>query len=222
MNFCARLSGADGGIAITTRARSVHERNFVAIMRSRMRLGRVILGWRASLLMAAMGASQDSTRQDPATQAAPARTSSQNDNLPSAPSAARIKTAPPPACSTGSGGRAQRRRLPRRPLPNRRRRAPREPGQIWELPPDADPTATIRQRVNEVPVVFTVTDRHGHYVKDLQRSDFQILDNNQPPAASPQFSAVRPTCRWKSVCWWMPATRCATASASSRIPRLSS
>jgi VWFA-related protein len=29
-------------------------------------------------------------------------------------------------------------------------------------------------------VVFTVTDRHGHYIKDLQKDDFKVVDDQQP------------------------------------------
>lgn len=152
-----------------------------------MRIGRVILGLAGVLLMAAMGATQDSTRQDPATQAAPATNSSQNDNLPSAPSAERMKTAPPPpAPPTPAAAPAQT--TPAQTAPEPPAQSAPGAGPDLGLPPDADPTATIRQRVNEVPVVFTVTDRRGHYVKDLQRSDFQILDNKQPPAAVRSFS----------------------------------
>ena len=39
---------------------------------------------------------------------------------------------------------------------------------------------TIVKTVNEVNVVFTVTDKHGHYVKDLKREDFKVLDDNKP------------------------------------------
>ena len=39
---------------------------------------------------------------------------------------------------------------------------------------------TIPVRVNEVSVVFTVTDKHNHYVKDLTKKDFQVLDNQLP------------------------------------------
>ena len=39
---------------------------------------------------------------------------------------------------------------------------------------------TIRVPVNEVSVVFTVTDKHNHYVKDLTRKDFTVLDDQQP------------------------------------------
>jgi VWFA-related protein len=39
---------------------------------------------------------------------------------------------------------------------------------------------TIPVRVNEVSVVFTVTDKHNHYVKDLTKKDFAVLDDQQP------------------------------------------
>lgn len=39
---------------------------------------------------------------------------------------------------------------------------------------------TIVKTVNEVNVVFTVTDKHGHYVKDLKKEDFKVLDDNKP------------------------------------------
>lgn len=39
---------------------------------------------------------------------------------------------------------------------------------------------TIRTRVNEVHVVFTVTDRHGRYIKDLKSNDFRVIDDQLP------------------------------------------
>jgi VWFA-related protein len=55
---------------------------------------------------------------------------------------------------------------------------------------DADsPVTTIRAFVNEVNVVFTVTDKHGRYVKDLKRDDFQVLDDNKPARQIRSFSA---------------------------------
>jgi Ca-activated chloride channel family protein len=39
---------------------------------------------------------------------------------------------------------------------------------------------TIRRNVNEVPVVFTVTDKHNHYVRDLNKKDFKVLDDGRP------------------------------------------
>jgi VWFA-related protein len=39
---------------------------------------------------------------------------------------------------------------------------------------------TIRTLVNEVSVVFTVTDKHNRYVKDLSQEDFKVVDDNRP------------------------------------------
>ncbi|HEY6302173.1 MAG TPA: VWA domain-containing protein [Terriglobales bacterium] len=39
--------------------------------------------------------------------------------------------------------------------------------------------ATIRHVVNEVRVVFTVTDRHGRYIKDLKSTDFRVIDDQK-------------------------------------------
>ncbi len=47
---------------------------------------------------------------------------------------------------------------------------------------DVDPDIpTIRTQVNEVNVIFTVTDKHGRFIKDLKQNDFKVLDNSQPP-----------------------------------------
>jgi VWFA-related protein len=54
-------------------------------------------------------------------------------------------------------------------------------------PSQSDITTTIRRTVNEVNVVFTVTDKHGHYVRNLKQSDFQILDDGKPVAAISSF-----------------------------------
>jgi VWFA-related protein len=43
-----------------------------------------------------------------------------------------------------------------------------------------DSVTTIRKTVNEVNVVFTVTDKHGRYVKDLQKDEFKVVDDNKP------------------------------------------
>jgi len=57
--------------------------------------------------------------------------------------------------------------------------APAQP----ENPPKSDSdesVATIVHVVNEVRVVFTVTDRHGRYIKDLKSNDFRVIDDQQP------------------------------------------
>jgi VWFA-related protein len=46
---------------------------------------------------------------------------------------------------------------------------------------DAEDSVTkIISTVNEVRVVFTVTDRHGHYIKDLKRDNFRVIDDQRP------------------------------------------
>lgn len=52
-----------------------------------------------------------------------------------------------------------------------------------------NPQATIRTQVNEVNVVFTVTDKHNHFVKDLKKDDFRVLDDKKPPQSVRGFSA---------------------------------
>jgi Ca-activated chloride channel homolog len=50
-----------------------------------------------------------------------------------------------------------------------------------------DSDTVIRKTVNEVNVVFTVTDKHGHYIKDLKKDDFKVLDDNKPAAEIRSF-----------------------------------
>ena len=46
---------------------------------------------------------------------------------------------------------------------------------------------TIKLGVNEVNLIFTVTDRHGHYNPNLQQSDFALLDDQKAPARVNSF-----------------------------------
>jgi len=40
---------------------------------------------------------------------------------------------------------------------------------------------TLRQSVNEVDLIFTVTDKHGHYIPNLKQNDFALLDDGKAP-----------------------------------------
>ena len=51
------------------------------------------------------------------------------------------------------------------------------------------PLETIKKRVDEVNVVFTVTDKHGHFVKNLSKSDFRVVDDNKPAVSIVSFSS---------------------------------
>jgi Ca-activated chloride channel homolog len=46
----------------------------------------------------------------------------------------------------------------------------------------SDGNFTIRTNVNEVNLIFTVTDKHGRFIQNLQQSDFALLDNQKAPA----------------------------------------
>jgi len=51
-----------------------------------------------------------------------------------------------------------------------------------------DQLTVIRKRVDEVNVVFTVTDKRGHFVKDLTQNDFKVYDDNKPAESVRSFS----------------------------------
>jgi len=46
---------------------------------------------------------------------------------------------------------------------------------------------TVKITANEVSLIFTVTDKHGHYIPNLQQSDFALLDDQKAPARVNSF-----------------------------------
>jgi VWFA-related protein len=61
-----------------------------------------------------------------------------------------------------------------------------QPVQSGATPTDMN-TPTIRLGVNEVSLIFTVTDRHGHYIANLNQNDFALLDDQKAPAKVNSF-----------------------------------
>lgn len=55
-------------------------------------------------------------------------------------------------------------------------------------PRAGDEQFIYRTRVDEVNVVFTVTDRRGRFVKDLTQDDIRVLDDEKPPSAIIHFT----------------------------------
>jgi Ca-activated chloride channel homolog len=51
-----------------------------------------------------------------------------------------------------------------------------------------DTVTVIRKRVDEVNVVFTVTDKRDHFVKDLTENDFRVIDDSRPALSIQSFS----------------------------------
>lgn len=61
--------------------------------------------------------------------------------------------------------------------------AAQQPGQ----PPAEDNGPVIKVGVNEVNLIFTVTDKHGHYIPNLKLSDFALLDDQKAPERVTSF-----------------------------------
>jgi VWFA-related protein len=49
------------------------------------------------------------------------------------------------------------------------------------------PGFTIVRNVNEVSLIFTVTDKHGNFIPNLKQSDFALLDDQKAPARITSF-----------------------------------
>jgi Ca-activated chloride channel family protein len=120
-----------------------------------------------------------------------------SDDLPSAPSAVqeeRSKPKPPPPAAPLASGQPQASTVSAETAPQATppaKTAASKSGAVQanpstqgkagqDLNPPDDPTTTITKTVNEVNVVFTVTDRHGRYVKNLGKGDFSVLDDRKP------------------------------------------
>jgi VWFA-related protein len=132
----------------------------IVLMKSRIFLLLVVL----LLLAGSLIGQASAPAQNP-----PAKTSPSPDDKTQAPAAPASSTpTPAPPASTTAAPAA----------PTAAGQAPRA-----ETPAKSDTdesVATIIHVVNEVRVVFTVTDRHGHYIKDLKRTDFRVVDDQKP------------------------------------------
>jgi len=103
-----------------------------------------------------------------ATQNSPAKTSAPPDGKTQAPVGTPASSTPTPAA-------------PAPAAPAATGQAPAQPGSSAKAKSDSDESvATIVHVVNEVRVVFTVTDRHGRYIKDLTSNDFRVIDDQKP------------------------------------------
>jgi VWFA-related protein len=102
------------------------------------------------------------------------------NELPSAPSA--VKQPPPPPAPP-----------PQSPQPEPVKASPPAsvaPSASPASTPKSEgplPLETIVKRVDEVNVVFTVTDKHKRFVKNLSEFDFKVLDDGRPPQSLVHF-----------------------------------
>jgi VWFA-related protein len=118
--------------------------------------------------------------------------------LPSAPSTSQQQSQPQkaaPAPVQPSAAATQQAQAPASSKSDETQAAQNQPSQAGPPAPappsqsEDDSLATIRHTVNEVNVVFTVTDKHGHYVRDLKKDNFKVVDDNKPPAEIRSFRA---------------------------------
>lgn len=108
------------------------------------------------------------------------------DNLPAAPSTSKQQNSAPAQRQAGPAPQSAPQSDPATSSPassaDKTTAAKTDTGNSQNpagTPPADETTATIRATVNEVNVVFTVTDKHGHYVKDLKKDDFSVRDDGR-------------------------------------------
>jgi VWFA-related protein len=86
---------------------------------------------------------------------------------------------------------AQPQSAPTQPSSSQSQAAPAGSGQSAQQPnqqSNNDGQFTIPVSVNEVYLVFAVTDKHGHFIRDLKQSDFALLDDHKAPSQVYSFT----------------------------------
>ncbi|MEO8726628.1 MAG: VWA domain-containing protein [Acidobacteriaceae bacterium] len=131
-------------------------------------------------------------------------------NLPSAPIPQIAPPPPPPAPAVEKkpGPPAFEDLYPRNPVSAQAQSTPSAASNSSNVPPNKASAPAVVQQQNkttsapaqdepykfttesrEVDVVFTVTDKHGRFVRNLTAGDIHVLDNKQPPQRVVNFSA---------------------------------
>ena len=122
-----------------------------------------------------------------------AQASTPTTNLPSAPSTQSNTPTPTPAPQPQAA--TPQATAPAQPAAQQTPAATQDqtqtPSTDQPLPgPQAPPSggADIVVRVNEVNLIFTVTDKHGKFITGLKRENFGLLDDGRPPTAVLRFT----------------------------------
>ncbi len=111
---------------------------------------------------------------------------SQQEPLPSAPSASKYPPKPKPSAPPADNNAASQQPA-----------APQQPSTPAQAPAansaqnpadEQEPLTTITKRVDEVNVVFTVTDKRGRFIKDLTQKDFRVFDDDKPAQSIRSFN----------------------------------
>jgi VWFA-related protein len=94
---------------------------------------------------------------------------------------------PPAASPQTSTPATPQQRGTQPPTPSTQQPPAQQPGAA-SLPNPDQPTQTIRVQVNEVNLIFTVTDKKGKFITGLKRENFGLLDDGRPPLAVLRFT----------------------------------
>jgi VWFA-related protein len=159
----------------------------------RFRACALFLGWLVMLSVVGLSQSVDPNSLP----SAPSATAQQNAPAKQTPPS-EAKPAPAPDPKPASGQNSQTAPPGSAPAapPAQSTPSPTSPAQPRPVAPrvedpdksDADEAVTtIKVPVNEVRVIFTVTDKHGRYIKDLKRNDFRVIDDRKPAAQIRSF-----------------------------------
>jgi VWFA-related protein len=147
---------------------------------------RLILGCAAlGLSIAGFGQSSSSELPEaPSSTITPQKPKSQDPTPPAQTPQAQQQPAPADQQPTLTDLSPKQQQAPANPSPaNAQEQQPTKPGgqKPTDVTPDPNgPETVIKVNANEVNVVFTVTDKHGRFVKDLKKEDIKVLDDNKP------------------------------------------
>jgi VWFA-related protein len=139
-----------------------------------------LIAFGASAAMAALGFGQAPQNELPSAPSATAQEKKQAAKPAGAeaPKDVPAKGAPPSAAQPPAGPVPAE--TPKQEAATPPMGAPQKPADAAGAPEEDQSLTTIRAIVNEVNVVFTVTDKHGRFVKDLKKDDFKVIDDSRP------------------------------------------
>jgi VWFA-related protein len=153
-----------------------------------MRSGRVLLLFIVALAVTSLRAQDGNSGSLPDAPSAAGKPAPQPPKTPPAQEptpAAPPQSAPANPGTATSAVPAESTELP--PEPEAKPPAAQPPQPVPAGAKDDESVTTIRKTVNEVNVVFTVTDKHGRYIKDLTKEDIKVLDDSKPAAEIRSF-----------------------------------
>lgn len=116
------------------------------------------------------------------TPAIPPSTASPQTAAPASPS----QQTPSPAPAPGSGNAATQ--PPTSSATGQQQNGQQQNGQPGSVQQEDNGAFTLKTTVNEVNLIFTVTDRHGRFINNLQQNDFALLDDQRAPAQVISFT----------------------------------